>query len=98
MDDNPAILSRVGEVLHQYSRCQGSGWTSGEGATGSAAHRCALRYGHGSPGADDNASALAVLLEVADQLNPRLVTRPVWLAAFCLEEQGLLGSRAFACT
>ena len=49
-----------------------------------------------SPGADDNASALAVLLEVADQLRYTGVTRPVWLAAFCLEEQGLLGSRAFA--
>jgi Zn-dependent M28 family amino/carboxypeptidase len=50
----------------------------------------------GSPGADDNASALAVLLEVADQLKRRIVKRPVWLVAFCLEEQGLLGSRAFA--
>lgn len=48
-----------------------------------------------SPGADDNASALAVLLDVADQLRYSVVTRPVWLAAFCLEEQGLLGSRAF---
>jgi aminopeptidase YwaD len=49
----------------------------------------------GSPGADDNASALAVLLEVADRLKRAAVTRPVWLAAFCLEEQGLLGSQAF---
>ena len=49
-----------------------------------------------SPGADDNASALAVLLDLADQLRYTVVTRPVWLAAFCLEEQGLLGSRAFA--
>jgi aminopeptidase YwaD len=48
-----------------------------------------------SPGADDNASALAALLEVADRLKHRDVARPVWLAAFCLEEQGLLGSRAF---
>lgn len=48
-----------------------------------------------SPGADDNASALAVLLEVADRLRKTAVTRPVWLVAFCLEEEGLLGSRAF---
>jgi Zn-dependent M28 family amino/carboxypeptidase len=48
-----------------------------------------------SPGADDNASALAVLLETADRLRKAAVTRPVWLAAFCLEEEGLLGSRAF---
>jgi Zn-dependent M28 family amino/carboxypeptidase len=49
-----------------------------------------------SPGADDNASALAVLLEVADRLKRGAVRRPVWLVAFCLEEDGLLGSRAFA--
>ena len=48
-----------------------------------------------SPGADDNASALAVLLEAADRLRHVAVARPVWLAAFCLEEHGLLGSRAF---
>ena len=49
-----------------------------------------------SPGADDNASALAVLLEVAYQLRRSPLERPVWLVAFCLEEQGLLGSTAFA--
>jgi Zn-dependent M28 family amino/carboxypeptidase len=49
----------------------------------------------GSPGADDNASALAVLLEAAHRLKHLAVARPVWLAAFCLEEEGLLGSRAF---
>jgi aminopeptidase YwaD len=48
-----------------------------------------------SPGADDNASALAVLLDAADRLRHVDVARPVWLMAFCLEEQGLLGSRAF---
>lgn len=50
----------------------------------------------GSPGADDNASALVVLLEVADRLKSVETGRPVWLAAFCLEEEGLLGSYAFA--
>jgi aminopeptidase YwaD len=49
----------------------------------------------GSPGADDNASALAVLLESAYRTKRLPVVRPVWFAAFCLEEQGLLGSRAF---
>ena len=49
----------------------------------------------GSPGADDNASALVVLLEAAHRINHVALARPVWLAAFCLEEQGLLGSRAF---
>ena len=50
----------------------------------------------GSPGADDNASALVVLLETAWHLRQTVFLRPVWLVAFCLEEQGLLGSQAFA--
>ncbi|MGE5709900.1 MAG: M28 family peptidase, partial [Nitrospira sp.] len=48
-----------------------------------------------SPGADDNASALTVLLEAACELQRAAVAHPVWLVAFCLEEQGLLGSQAF---
>ena len=50
----------------------------------------------GSPGADDNASGLVVLLEVASQLSTQSLVRPVWLVAFCLEEQDRLGSQAFA--
>jgi Zn-dependent M28 family amino/carboxypeptidase len=50
----------------------------------------------GSPGADDNASALAVLLDVARQVARRRFQRPVRFIAFCLEEENLLGSRAYA--
>jgi len=50
----------------------------------------------GSPGADDNASGLVVLLELADLLRKVPLARPLWLAAFNLEEEGLVGSRAFA--
>jgi aminopeptidase YwaD len=50
----------------------------------------------GSPGADDNASGLVVLLEVAFRLRAQPLTRHVWLVAFCLEEQDRLGSQAFA--
>jgi Zn-dependent M28 family amino/carboxypeptidase len=49
----------------------------------------------GSPGADDNASGLAVLLEVASHFRVQSLVRPVWLVAFCLEEQDRLGSQAF---
>lgn len=49
----------------------------------------------GSPGADDNASALAVLLDVARQIVASRLQRPVRFIAFCLEEENLLGSRAY---
>lgn len=49
-----------------------------------------------SPGADDNASSLAVLLEAAHRLRGMERRREVQCVGFCLEEEGLLGSRAFA--
>lgn len=49
----------------------------------------------GSPGADDNASGLAVLLEVARRVTQRSLSRPVHFIAFGLEEEDLLGSRAY---
>lgn len=48
-----------------------------------------------SPGADDNASALTVLLEVARRLQATALARPVRFVAFCLEEEDLFGSRAY---
>jgi Zn-dependent M28 family amino/carboxypeptidase len=50
----------------------------------------------GSPGADDNASALAVMLEVAHRLRNVPLSREVRFIAFCLEEEDLLGSLAYA--
>jgi len=50
----------------------------------------------GSPGADDNASALAVMLEVAHCLRDVPLSREVRFIAFCLEEEDLLGSLAYA--
>jgi Zn-dependent M28 family amino/carboxypeptidase len=50
----------------------------------------------GSPGADDNASGLAVLLDVARRLSGATLQRPVRFIAFCLEEEDLLGSLAYA--
>lgn len=50
------------------------------------------------PGASDNASGLAVVLEVARALARTRwrPNRPVWFAAFDAEEVGALGSRALA--
>ena len=50
----------------------------------------------GSPGADDNASSLAVLLDVARRLRNVERRREVHCIGFCLEEEGLLGSLAYA--
>ncbi|MEH1863981.1 MAG: M28 family peptidase [Nostoc sp.] len=48
-----------------------------------------------SPGADDNASGVAVVLEVARLLGSRPTARTLQLAFFDQEETGLLGSQAF---
>jgi len=49
-----------------------------------------------SPGADDNGSALAVLLELASAFSVVPARRPIRLAAFDLEETNRSGSRAYA--
>jgi Zn-dependent M28 family amino/carboxypeptidase len=49
----------------------------------------------GSPGADDNASALAVLLHIIRQVRAMTLTRPIRFIAFNLEEENLLGSSAY---
>ncbi|MFN9631812.1 MAG: M20/M25/M40 family metallo-hydrolase [Cyanobacteriota bacterium] len=49
-----------------------------------------------SPGADDNASGVAALLELARRWQASPPRRPMWLVAFDQEEEGLLGSRALA--
>ncbi len=48
------------------------------------------------PGADDNATGVATLLELGRALAERPSPRPVWLVAFDQEESGLHGSRALA--
>ncbi len=50
----------------------------------------------GTPGADDNATGVAVLLELAAVFSASPLKYPVRLVAFDLEEYGLLGSTAYA--
>ena len=50
----------------------------------------------GTPGADDNASAVAAMIEAARMLAPIGVQRTLHFVGFTLEEYGYLGSRHFA--
>ncbi len=50
----------------------------------------------GSPGADDNATGVAVLLEIARAIAHSPLKYPVQCVAFDLEEYGLVGSREYA--
>ena len=50
----------------------------------------------GTLGADDNATGVAVLLEIAEVFASNPLKYPVRLVAFDLEEYGLLGSTAYA--
>lgn len=50
----------------------------------------------GCPGADDNATGVAVLLELARAISAQPIRYPVRLVAFDLEEYGLVGSTAYA--
>lgn len=51
--------------------------------------------GHGYPGADDNASGVAVALAIAGTLATQHLERTVVIACFSAEEEGLLGSEYF---
>jgi len=50
----------------------------------------------GTPGADDNASAVAAMIEAARTLVPTRLQRTLQFVGFTLEEYGYLGSRHFA--
>lgn len=83
---------------HTYTDLEGVNLVAvAEGETDEAvvlvAHHDTVR---GSPGADDNGAAVAVLLELAAQLGPRRRRRTVVLATPDFEEIGLIGSRPLA--
>lgn len=48
-----------------------------------------------SPGADDNASAVAALLEIAQVLSETSPQAPILFSAFTLEEYGFIGAKNF---
>lgn len=48
-----------------------------------------------TPGADDNASAVAALLEIARKLSQTSLPKPLLFSAFTLEEYGFIGAKHF---
>lgn len=72
------------------------------GTSGTKAHQGMILIGAhydavpGTPGADDNASGVAVLLELARFFAAHLTRRPIRLVAFDLEEYGMKGSDAYS--
>jgi hypothetical protein len=94
--DHPAGTSGGPHPEHRYDELVGTNLVAiAEGATDEAvvlvAHHDTVR---GSPGADDNGAALAVLLELAQILGGSRFRRTVILAAPDFEEIGLIGSRS----
>ncbi|MGI2906509.1 M28 family peptidase [Tolypothrix sp. VBCCA 56010] len=83
-------LEKFSSGVNIFAERQGTDKTAG--AILVAAHYDTVAI---SPGADDNASGVAVVLEVARLLGSRPTPRTLQLALFDKEEEGLLGSKAF---
>ncbi|MFN6568803.1 M28 family peptidase [Dendronalium sp. ChiSLP03b] len=83
-------LEKFADGVNVFAERQGTDKTAG--AILVAAHYDTVAL---SPGADDNATGIAVVLEVARLLASRPMPRTLQLAFFDKEEAGLLGSRAF---
>ncbi|MGJ5673586.1 MAG: M28 family peptidase [Nostochopsis sp.] len=83
-------LQSFSEGINIFAERQGTDKTTGAILVGAHYDTVAV-----SPGADDNASGVAVVLEIARLLGSRPTPRTLELAFFDKEEAGLLGSQAF---
>ena len=83
-------LEKFAQGVNVFAQRQGTDKKAG--AILLAAHYDTVGY---SPGADDNATGIAVLLETARLLGSNPTPRTLQLAFFDKEEAGLLGSKAF---
>jgi hypothetical protein len=81
---NPALTGQALIVSAHYDHL-GFGWPNARAGTKGQLH----------PGADDNASGVAVMLELARLMANARPERSVVFAAFAGEEAGLLGSRHY---
>lgn len=94
------FTSRNGETVrgvNLVAMCPGPAAASPAQAMVVSAHydHLGIRNGQTYPGADDNASGVAMLLVVAERCVKTPFTRPVMLVAFDGEEAGLQGAKAF---
>ncbi|WP_026731869.1 M28 family peptidase [Fischerella sp. PCC 9605] len=83
-------LQKFSEGVNIFAERQGTDKQAGAILVGAHYDTVAI-----SPGADDNATGIAVLLEIARILGSRPTPRTLQLAFFDKEEVGLLGSQAF---
>jgi aminopeptidase N len=81
---NPALAGQALVVSAHYDHL-GFGWPDARAGAKGQLH----------PGADDNASGVAVLLELARLMADAKPQRSIIFAAFSAEEEGLAGSRAY---
>src|SRR5216684_4956727 len=84
---NPALNGQALIVSAHYDHL-GFGWPDARAGAKGQLH----------PGADDNASGIAVMLELARQMADAKPERSIIFAAFAGEEAGLLGSRHYVRT
>jgi hypothetical protein len=92
-DDNIRDIRTAGLVGNTYTNVYASYGPEAGPRIVIGAHYDAVP---GAPGADDNASAVAVLLELAKYLGKNAPSVRVDLAAYTLEETGLIGSAVHA--
>ncbi len=83
-------LQNFAEGVNIFAERQGTDKKAGKILVGAHYDTVAI-----SPGADDNASGVAALLEIARLLGTRQTPRTLQLVFFDKEEAGLLGSKAF---
>jgi Zn-dependent M28 family amino/carboxypeptidase len=95
VDPNRAFRTDYSDAANVVGLCKGTG--SGADAVVVSAHydHLGMRDGTPYPGADDNASGVAVMLAVAEQCRRQPLTHDALFVAFDAEELGLQGAKHF---